>query len=87
MSGGAPIPSVRPKGAVFPLGPHGPGGAAAAASRSKLNEDIRLQRIQTPQTGCRGVRLANSAGMNTKLATSVQPRLISSNSPMLAVPG
>lgn len=30
---------------------------------------------------------ASSAGMKTRLATKVQPRLISSKSPMLAVPG
>lgn len=30
---------------------------------------------------------ASSAGMKTRLATRVQPRLISSNVPMLAVPG
>src|ERR1039458_9452574 len=30
---------------------------------------------------------ASSAGMNTRLASSVQPRLISSSLPMLAVPG
>jgi hypothetical protein len=32
-------------------------------------------------------REASSDGTNTKLPSSVQPRLISSNSPMLAVPG
>lgn len=30
---------------------------------------------------------ASRAGMSTRLATSVQPRLISNNWPMLAVPG
>ena len=30
---------------------------------------------------------ASSAGMKTRLATRVQPRLIISNTPMLAVPG
>ena len=38
--------------------------------------------------GWRGLgTAASSAGMKTRLATRVQPRLISSRSPMLAVPG
>ena len=45
------------------------------------------QRARLSYVGVFGRNDASSAGMNTRLAISVHPRLIRSNTPMLAVPG